>query len=333
MTRFTEVAAISQVLSITAMEEASRFSQRTADLDHLFLALVLSEQTAGKLLRDMGITLKSARQAVADMHSSQLASLGIHAEFPQADRITFQESGGYEWSERASALLSAATSPEIDDVTAALLWALLAEPSGLVAHLLGRLGTTPHAVRAKLDAVAPGLSARVKAAEPGGDSLAGSHSFFIPAPVEEVWALLVAPARMREWGPCYGRVEYPEGATDVLPGETWIAHAATHWPDGKPMKVKPEARREEVELLDRRDRSRIAWRFTCPDAPDLNSRRMDIALDSAPGGTQLDVVLAWERNPDRKARPVSKALLRPVRRYAIWTQLTHIGGSISRVFR
>lgn len=111
MTKFTEAAATSQALSITAMEEASRFSQRTADLDHLFLALVLSEQTAGQLLRDMGVTLGAARQAVADTHSSQLASLGIHAELPQADRITFHESGGYEWSERASAILSAATSP------------------------------------------------------------------------------------------------------------------------------------------------------------------------------------------------------------------------------
>lgn len=239
MTKFTEAAATSQALSITAMEEASRFSQRTADLDHLFLALVLSEQTAGQLLRDMGVTLGAARQAVADTHSSQLASLGIHAELPQADRITFHESGGYEWSERASAILSAATSPENDDVTAAVLWRLLAEPSGLTADLLERLGTTPHAVRSRLDAVAPGLSAQARAAESGGDSLTGSHSFFIPAPVEDVWALLVTPARMREWGPSYGSVEYPEGATDVFPGETWIAHAATHWPDGKPMKVKP----------------------------------------------------------------------------------------------
>ncbi len=47
MSRFTDSASTSYSLSITAMEEASRVGQREADIDHLFLALTVSEQTAG----------------------------------------------------------------------------------------------------------------------------------------------------------------------------------------------------------------------------------------------------------------------------------------------
>ena len=77
MSKLTTTAATAHTLSLTAMEEASRLGQRTADIDHLFLALVVSEQRAGQVLRSLGITLDSAREAVVTQHAEQLASLGI----------------------------------------------------------------------------------------------------------------------------------------------------------------------------------------------------------------------------------------------------------------
>lgn len=38
MSKFTDAAVTSHTLSVTAMEEASRLGQRTADIDHMFLA-------------------------------------------------------------------------------------------------------------------------------------------------------------------------------------------------------------------------------------------------------------------------------------------------------
>lgn len=49
MSKFTDAATTSHTLSVAAMEEASRFGQRSTDIDHMFLALVVSEQVAGQV--------------------------------------------------------------------------------------------------------------------------------------------------------------------------------------------------------------------------------------------------------------------------------------------
>ncbi|MHA7277235.1 Clp protease N-terminal domain-containing protein [Arthrobacter sp. Hz1] len=75
MTSFISAAASVQTLSLAAMEEASRRGLRNADLEHLFLALVINDQAAGRALRKAGITLDGARSAVDAMHSDQLRSV------------------------------------------------------------------------------------------------------------------------------------------------------------------------------------------------------------------------------------------------------------------
>jgi len=77
MSKFVRAAQTSQSLSLAAMEEASRAGLRVADLEHLFLALVISDQPAGGSLRSMGIDLDGARRAVEEAHAAQLASLGV----------------------------------------------------------------------------------------------------------------------------------------------------------------------------------------------------------------------------------------------------------------
>ncbi len=108
MSKFTDAAATSHTLSIAAMEEASRVGQRTADIDHLFIALVLNEQTAGQVLRSLGITLSAARDAVDKQHAEQLAALGVQA-VAEPGKIVFHETRGCEWQERAVELIRRAS--------------------------------------------------------------------------------------------------------------------------------------------------------------------------------------------------------------------------------
>ncbi|MGO0575869.1 hypothetical protein [Ornithinimicrobium panacihumi] len=51
MSKYVRLAQTSQTLSLTAVEEASREGLREADLEHLLLALVLSPEPAGEVLR------------------------------------------------------------------------------------------------------------------------------------------------------------------------------------------------------------------------------------------------------------------------------------------
>lgn len=109
MSKLSRSAATAQKLSITAMEEASRFGQRTADIDHLLIALTVNEETAGQILRSLGVTIEATREAVSAENTHQLASLGIHADLPSAGPIVFHQTSGYEWSNRGSEIFKRAS--------------------------------------------------------------------------------------------------------------------------------------------------------------------------------------------------------------------------------
>ena len=332
MRNFATRTMSANALSIVAFEEASRLGQRVGDLDHLFLALVLTGEPAGQALRSMGIGMDAARRAVGELHSSQLALLGIDADPPQAGPIVFHETGGYKWHERALAVLSLAESDDPQgDYSAAVLRRLVDEPSGLIASLLGHLGTTPEAVRERLAELSPSGPEHTPPA--ATNALAGSATAFVPAPLEEVWALLIDPGRMRDWGPCFGQIEYGQDASGALPGDVWTGVAPTHRPDGTPLRVGEAVRRQRIELLERDERRSIAWRFSYPDRPGANSRRVGITLEPVPGGCRLRTTLVWERDPGRTPRRLLGLLFRPLHRWAVSNQLAHIGLSIGRVFR
>ncbi len=315
-------------ISMFAAEEASRFGQSMVDVDHLFLALVLSEKPAGEALRSLGVTLEAARHAVGNAHAARLTTLGIDAELPQG-RITAHEAdGGFDWAERARGVVGPVTK-DPSELTSALLRRLLNEPSGLIDEVLGQLGVSTRAILERLDQ--PGTREASSNTPAARGTISSSRSFFVPASVEQVWALLVTPSRMREWGPMYQTVECAGGDSDVFPGDAWLGlHAATG-SGGKP--VRPEMRRERIELLIREERFRIAWRTTYPDAPTLNARRVEIGLVPDAGGTRLEIGVAWEPSCRRKSRPLLRVLMSPLHRYGMWVQTTHIGASIGRVFR
>jgi uncharacterized protein YndB with AHSA1/START domain len=338
---FTRAAATMQTVTLNASEEASRRGQRDVDIDHLFLALVLSSDDAGQALRALGISLDRARAAVADLHADQLRSLGITTGIPDDGAITFHETDGYELTPRALTVMKRSGAGKKTGDSADVLRELVAEPSGLVVDLLARLGSTSDDVHAQLDAIAQdGAGGEPAPERPAATRDRGvvvqKAESFVPAPIADVWALLAAPSRMPEWDPSVARVDpptAPEGAAPGAPGAgtTWVAHVRTERPDGKPMKVKAPYRRRGVELLTAEEPFRIAWRTTFPDAPSATPFVLRIELSAAPGGTQLTVTTTRPRRGGW--RWIVGLPLRPVQRFLLWLQAAHVGAAVGRVFR
>jgi hypothetical protein len=318
-----------QTLSLAAMEEASRRGRHDADLDDLFLALVLSDQVAGAVLRAARITLDRARQAVDAMHTAQLRSVGVDVDVPGERRIVFHETRGYEWTPRALNVLKRAGGRNSGDATA-VLRELLREPSGLIEDLLVRLNTSSGELVAALEAVeghpavAPGKKRRI----PG---ITRRVETFVPAGIGDVWSLLADPARMPEWNPSVGSVERDEDGAATVVGASWRVVAPTVYPDGTPAKVKAQFRRRRMELTQFDPPSGIAWRTSYIDAVRANSHVLTIELAPAAGGTQLQLTMSWTRHGGW--RRIAFWPLRPLQRFLAWLGLLQIGGGISRVFR
>lgn len=330
MGKFTDAATTSQTLSIAALEEASRFGQRTADIDHLFLALVINEQVAGQALRNLGITLETARAAVAAQHAEQLTTLGIAAKIVQVGRIVFHETDGYKWGQRSLDIIKRAAAGKKQGDAAAVLLELLAEPSGLIAAVLGRLGTTCAAVRSQLRDLESNLPHKSPYPLIHGP-LSGALRGFAPADTAKVWLPLSDPAHMPVWEPALGSAT--DAPIKAQVGDCWTVHARTERPNGKPLCVKPDLRRQRVELMALTPGRIIEWRFTYPDAPKANARRIRIELQPTTGGTQLQISLSWQRDAQYPRSFLRGLAMRPVARWSILMQLLHLNGGISRVFR
>lgn len=326
MSRLTHAAATMHTLSLAAMEEASRFGVRDTDIDHLLLALTIDSETGGQTLRGMGVSLEAARAAVAAQHASQLGLVGIATDPDSPGRIVFHETSGYEWTDRAITVLKDASSGERRGDSAAVLRALVDEPSGLIDQILRRLDADPDTLRTRLDEV---QRLRLLTPSPAGDqNLSGSRSVFVPAPIQDVWALLSAPARIPEWDQGIAAVD----ADDETSG-SWEAETATTLPDGKPMQVKDEFRRQRVHLAQREEPTSIQWLFTHPDAARSNPRSVAFALEHAAGGMQLRVTLTWLTPPSRGGRRIVRVLMKPLFRFVLFIQLTQLESGITRVFR
>lgn len=330
MSKFTEAAARSQTMSLAAMEEASRFGLRTADIEHMLLALTLNEETAGQVLRSLGVTLEPTRNAVAAHHREQLATLGIVAQAPEQGSIVFHETGGYEWSERALLLITRAGGGTLQGDSSAVLRELVSEPSGTVAAVLQQLNTSPDAVLSALDE-AERYPDHAPARRINPRTLSGQTVTFVAAPVEQVWALLSNPMRIPDWDQNVARVECTDPTAAV--GESWIAHTRTEHAGGKTAKVRPEFMRSEVQLLTREELQTLEFRYRYPDAPKANTRRIRIDIEPVAGGTQLSLLFAWERSANRRLRPLRAFALRPAYRFIIWMQLLTLSSGISRAFR
>lgn len=326
MSRFTHAAATMHTLSLAAMEEASRFGVRDADIDHLLLALTIDPDTGGQILRGMGAGLDAARAAVAAQHAAQLELVGIASDTDGLGRIVFHETSGYEWTERALTVLKEASSGDRHGDSAAVLRTLIDEPSGLIQEILRRIDVDPEILSAHLDEVQRLRLVPLQA--PDTHTLSGTRSLFAPASREDVWALLSSAGRIPEWDPAVGTIHADHDTTGP-----WEAESTTEAPDGRPVRVKEEFRRQRVELVECEKPALIRWRFSYPDAVRSNPRLVDFELEHAAGGTQIRATLTWEATQRRGGRRLVRTLLKPLHRLLVFMQLAQIESGITRVFR
>lgn len=325
MSKLTQILATTYSVTINASEEASRFGVHSADIDHIFLALVIDEGTAGQVLRRAGITLDAARTAVATQHREHLESLGVQAELPGDGQIRLLEQGGIEWTERATALMSRASGKGKAGDAMAILREVLTEPSGTIEDVLTRLGTAPDDLLRLLDD-ASGI--RERDADPAR-RLGRTHRVFVPATPTDAWALVSDAARLPEWDATLASVTEEEGS--------WVGSSLSTRADGKPLKVRPGTERQLIERVSAADH-RVEWLFTYPDASTANQRSVIVALEEAAGGSQVTVDFAWIRGSGprgirRVIAPVTRFAARPLVRLALWFQVTHLTGGISRALR
>lgn len=326
MSKPARMVVTSHQLSLAAMEEASRTGERIADLEHLLMALSLSEQPAGQVLRGLGVSLTALREAVAQQRQAELGMLGVEVMDETERRIVFHETGGYEWSDRAMRVLDKVSAG--DGGASAVLGALLDEPSGRVEQILARLGVTVAEVRDRLAGATDVKSEKVRFTRTDR-AIARTSQAFIPASVSEVWALVADPARLPEWDLNIAEIESAGSGP-------WAARTRTRTPDGKELRLGPGLEQQQVELKAWGESSRVEWRFGYPERPDLNTRLVALTLEPAAGGTQVTITFAWELTGQRSRSPLRVAtgwIMRPAMRFALWMQASQVGASISRVFR
>ncbi len=329
MNKLVRAAQTSQSLSLAAMEEASRFGLREADIEHLLLALVINDQSAGRALRSVGIDLEAARRAVEEQHEAQLASIGIEASFPEAGRIVFHETDGYEWNPRALEIITKSSGKNKTGDAAAVLRELVTEPSGLITEILGRLGTTSDTLLKQLDQFDSPAQKTTPAAEKVKGWISGSSETFVSASMEMVWEFLTDPTRVPEWEPSIGSVEH--GGQEATVGAVWQGLAPTRHPDGKSVKIKPQFRRRSIELVAAHRPERIAWGFAHPDVARSSSVLTEFTLMNATGGTQVQITKSWSRR--HGWRSLVALPLRPIQKFLAWITLFQTGSAISRAFR
>ena len=336
MNKFVRAAQTSHSLSLAAMEEASREGLREADLEHMFLALVIDAQPAGHALRSLGIDLDSARRAVKEQHDAQLASLGIEASFPEAGRIVFHETDGYQWSPRALDVIAKSSRHGNTGDAAAVLRALVAEPSGLINDILARLDTTSEAVIERLnqhdpfaEKSAPGGGIGVLTGVSVTMRIVGSSETFVPAPLNEVWVFLADPTHVPMGDPSIGSID--STSLDAMPGSVWEGAAPTSHPNGKPMRIKSQFRRRSIELVAAHRPDRIAWSFGYPDVARSNPVLTEFSLAATTGGTHVRIS---KSRPRRQGwRGLITVPLRPIQKFLMWIAVSQTASAISRAFR
>ncbi|WP_030485952.1 SRPBCC family protein [Nocardioides aequoreus] len=304
----------SQRLAITAAEEAHRFGHPAVDVEHLFLALLISQTDAGKLLRSRGIGLDEARQAVRTEHAARLAALGI-SDVPMSPRANpAGGAGDIEWHERTLTLLSQSGG---DGTGTALLRSLVADPGGFVAAVLERLDTDPALVLNAAEEADPGMAPHgpTGSIEERATPCCATYDAFIPAPPEQVWRLLDDPKRRPEWDNAIGPME-TVGAGRWT-GRAPAALATTRWRVPRRMEIRT------VVLVAREEHHVLEWETSFPHTRPRRTEQTRIELREEPGGTRLRLTL-YRPN----ARRVGATA-----RFLAASELTRIATGISRAFR
>lgn len=295
-------------LSTPAAEEAHRFGHPAVEVEHVFLALLISQTPAGRLLRDQDIGFDQARAAVQEQHAERIADLGIPKLSVLPRPIPTDGLGEIPWSERVMTILSQ-VSPDTSGFT--LLRALIAEGGGFIAELLERLGVQETEILSALE------RAEVAATRPPEPSLnvptAGrrerSYESFVPAPVEQVRELLATPERRPEWDMTIDTIE-PDGK------DRWIGRS-----DIQGVRMPQQGRVRTFTLVRREEPHLLEWEHHLPLVRRHRPSRLLIRLDGQSGGTRLHLTM-------RRPRPVF-----PLPGFFFTLELAAYANGISRALR
>lgn len=322
MSKISDAFALSQRLSIAAGEECARLGNPEIDVEHLFLALLVTDGSAGRVLRGLGITVVSGRAAVAQVHAERLAVLGISSPSLPAARTDPALVGELRWSPRGLAVMRSV--PDYSD-DLSFLTALVEEPGGFVRDVLGALGFDSRQVR---DAIAAGPSTGGERTPPHDLSTeqgwrSVSHQAFAPAPVDAVWDLVSTPDRRLEWDSLQVASAHPRGDELVdLEGTTTRA-------DGRRLRVRADRVRMQQRLLASEPQRHIEWEISWPDrGPGAPVQRFAVWLEPVGGGTQLRLRSRWRRRTGMSG--LLRSPLLPLLRFAFKQQLVARAAGISR---
>lgn len=316
MSRLRRSTGTQVALSLTALEEASHTRHAEADLEHLFLAVLLSEQPAGRTLRSLGIGLGGAREAIDRLQQGSLSaaeSEGAQDATPQENRTSDQKTYPRRLTERAGKTMKESMSGRKTGDAEAVLRELMVEPSGLILQLLQTLGTTPEQVRDSLE-VTDNTRVPRAARRSGKREMAESRTLFIPTSAEEVWDFLSDPHHMPEW-------------------DTTVASIAVHDGEIHTRGTTEKAQRRVIRVRRAERPSLLEWVHTTPDRAEGIPEIRSAELFDVVGGADLRLTVSWQRRTTGAMRmltaPLIPVFFRPLVRTVAHTHVT----GISRQFR
>ncbi|WP_216378821.1 SRPBCC family protein [Arcanobacterium phocae] len=318
-----------QKLTQTAIAEASRSQQSTLGVEHLFLALTAHEQVAGQVLRTYGITLETARHAVAAQQADDLTSLGINLS-PPTPSTHLPKTTNYSWSEPALEIIQRASKDKEREGTSALLRELVQEPSGFIEQILHRLGTSAEHIIERLNDfehltetdTRPKHSHHLLA----NHQLSTTTESFVPAPIDRIWELLADPANMPRWMPGITSVMSTPAKLDI--GASWKIQSSRPATNRKTRQSPPHNMHAKLTAFTKQQT--IEWQLSLPDIRCANQQVIRIELEPAAGGTQLFISIAYIPSSAKSWRAIRRRVLHPLYRFAYHWQGQQISQSISR---
>jgi len=193
----------------SSVAEAARLHHREVDADHLLLGLIAQGGRAAQVLGCHGVSLATARQALAEVSRGDLAGISIDpatvplpAPLTPSEILAHQHHGEIPLGEGVRRLVGSKETSLTTSLGA--LQALLADRGAGVARVLSHLGVDLEALGAELGEVSeePDPVARqvqVDRTLLPRDAAAVGVTCFVSAPSRDVLAVLADPAALSGW--------------------------------------------------------------------------------------------------------------------------------------
>ncbi|MDO4887850.1 MAG: SRPBCC family protein [Actinomycetaceae bacterium] len=313
-------------MAMLSQDEQLRAGHPEINAEHLFLALLSTGGPVTDALASRGVTLGRAREEFVQLHARRLEALGIQltqiAEEQRRIPDTVSTASAYGPGVETM-LLQASKKPQPD---VALFDSLLREASGHISEALHGLGITPDSLTFEPpprtgDARAPG-----EQPDCGGELIVVEHRHVIPAPPEDVWALIGDPDRFLEWND----LEYEHAETT----DAGVVRARRRQRElnGKPAKVRPKFAIVD-HVMSRYEQPRlIQWERSLPHSPDGHAHSLRVGLHPEGQGTKVTLAIIAPRPSRSRMGPLLRTL-RPLSRVQTRGYLRAKAYNISRALR